>query len=308
MVAALAGLVVVAALAGSCAGSEFDPGTGRTVPPTARAAGSVRPRPATPPPPSAGRGVSTDGVTVWADVAAVPQQGGDVVLAVRNAGTAPVRYGVPWSVAWWDGGEWVEERRAWSCLESWPCVGLAAQPGSTITAPAVLLTAPAGGDGPLELIDLLDLDPGWYRLSKGVERVAGGSVTVSAVVEVSASAPLTPPAPRGSTHRLTLAPALVAADREGQVVRVSTVLNGGAGGSVEELQRVEPSLSSNAEIERWDGERWARVGTVPVDRGDPDQSGIAATRVRLPSLPAGAYRLVRRQAGGREVPGLLFSV
>lgn len=250
-----------------------------------------------PPPAEPGRAVS---------LAVLPRTvaPGDVVTAVLVANHPnDLTFGVEADVERWDGRAWRRAGVTGLCLAEWSCV-------STVTdrlegSESIGLGAAPGSPGPATLLSTEGLADGWYRL---VQHAALRKGVATGVFEVRRDAAPAPPLPDPNGLRLVVEPPLV--PPEGGLAAVITWVPAGDDGSLtaEEIEAVDRSFDPAVLVQRWDGDGWLDVVSVPTRERD-DELGVEwGSPVTLPRLDEGAYRLVRTRADGTDAWGVLFVV
>jgi hypothetical protein len=169
-------------------------------------------------------------------------------------------------------------------MDHWHCTARVQPPGESIGVPGIGLGPRLGSPGPIERFTTQGLDVGWYRISQ----VANEGIVAEALVEIAADAPTPVPLVPVDVPAISVTPPLVST--EGAEVGLYPLIPPDSSGDLsrEDIQRAIEGLSDTARIERWDGSTWRPVGRVELSDGiDLGRSA------HLPSLPEGAYRLVR---------------
>ena len=225
---------------------------------------------------------------------------GDVVTVVLHANADNgLTFGVAAELERWDGAEWRPAGEVGLCLVEWGCVGTVTSRLEAVAA--IGLGAVPGRPGPSTLMSTDGLSDGWYRVT---QLAALGEGVATGVFEVRTGSNAAPPAPPGDEVRLSVEPALVSPD--GGLVRVATLVPSGPDGNLtaEDIEQADASLASSALVQRWDGRAWLDVVDVSVEPREPSLGPEWGSRVTLPPLEEGSYRLVRERAGEPSAWGL----
>jgi hypothetical protein len=201
-------------------------------------------------------------------------------------------FGVHATVDRWDGDEWVSYGELVMCMDHWHCTAQIQPPGASGAVPAIGLGPRLGSPGPVERFTTDGLEVGWYRVSQ----VANEGIVATGLIEIAAGARGPAPLVPVDAPAISVTPALVPID--GAEVGLYPLIPPPPSGSQsrEDIQRAIAGLSETAGIERWDGSGWTQVGRVELFQGvDLGRSAV------LPSLPQGAYRLVREGPEGAHI-------
>ena len=175
------------------------------------------------------------------------------------------------------------------CFSGLLCDGGLHPPDTEVTVPAIGLTAPTNGVGPLLGVRIEGLGVGTYRLR--TESIEGGFAAgaLEVVAEEAGLAPDEQPDPS-----LLVEPALVRAGETVGVTPTSTDADNA------ELQALRESIRPEATFQRWDGGEWRDLGVLnDIFWEDPAQ----VLRIDVPVSDPGAHRIVMPRAGGEPLIG-----
>lgn len=178
------------------------------------------------------------------------------------------------------------------CMDHWHCTARVQPPGEIDGVPAIGLSAEPGTPGPVERFTTDGLDVGWYRVSQeGNEGIAA-----AAIFEIAEGAPV--PVPLVSIHApaISVSPALVSPNG-GDVYLYPLIPAPTGAQSGEDVLEAIRGLSEVARIERWNGSTWEAAGEIQLNEVEDD----LARSGKLPPLPEGEYRLIRKGTEGSHV-------
>lgn len=207
-----------------------------------------------------------------------------MAASVICPGASGIRYGVSGSFERWSGEQWVP-RGSWIVsLDFWGGFPEIVPAGQLVTIPAIALSAPAHGIGPVGYFRLQGLVEGWYRIVLPGRNICG-------LLRVVTDAPL--PVPISNPRRATLiaAPTLM---RTGGTVGIVGQLMGMGTTTSGDVQRFNESLSDSVVLMRWSNSGWnelitlATTGATTTPYAHPQEVSI-----QLPDLSEGVYKLVR---------------
>lgn len=225
---------------------------------------------------------------------------GDVMTVVLHANADNgLTFGVAAELERWDGAGWHPAGDVGLCLAEWGCIGTVTSRLEAVND--IGLGAVPGQLGSPTLMSTDGLSDGWYRIT---QRAALDEGVATGVFEIRTGSNAAPPAPPTDEVRLGVEPALVSPD--GGLVRVTTLVPSGPDGllTADDIAQADASLASSALVQRWDGRTWRDVVDVSVEPREASLGSEWGSRVTLPPLTEGSYRLVRERAGEPAAWGL----
>lgn len=232
-----------------------------------------------PPPPPASP------VTLWLSADRIPPGQVELVAVLVDHEGVDATFGVYAEVHRWDGDDWTHYGHIVMCMDHWHCTARVERSDGSVAVPGIGLGPRLGVPGPIERFTTDGLDVGWYRISQ----TANEGVVAAGVFHVVAGAPAPAPLVSVDAPAISISPALVSPG--GDEINLYPLIPAPDGSqSREDVLRAIEGLSETARIERWDGAGWEVVATVDLLRVPGDSLQRSAV---LPSLAAGAYRLVR---------------
>jgi hypothetical protein len=215
-----------------------------------------------------------------------------MAAAVVNPTDAGMSFGVQGSFDRWTGEGWKSIGSWLFSLDQWGGFAETVDPGEMVTIPAIALSAPARGIGPVGYFRLHDLTTGWYRV--GFPRT--DQPGTFGVIQVSSEAPSTAPIENPRHPTLLSVPSIMRSPSPLRLYALPANHDGHT--TFDDVHRFNEAMASSVTLQKWVSQTWETVTSLTAGPAAEPVSNPEEIEVILPSLPNGTYRVVRDSPSG----------